>query len=89
MKQIKKIQTIEELYKRRENSRILMATLAALFFAWLIIVYKVRAVSLGYLGFVFLFLAILKYIDMRYYDLVIRIKGGNKNEIQEKRDRGF
>lgn len=64
----------EELIKRRENSRTLMATLAGLFFVWLIVIYYTKQVSLGYIGFVFLFLSILKYFDMRYYDLVIRMK---------------
>ena len=68
-----------ELPKRRENARILMATLAALFFAYLIVIYITGKVSLGYLGFVFLFFAILKYQDMRYYDTIIRI-----NELKEK-----
>jgi len=36
--------------------------------------YYTKQVSLGYIGFVFLFLSVLKYFDMRYYDLVIRMK---------------
>ena len=72
MKPLHKIETREELIKRRENSHVLMATLAALFFVWLIVIYTTNNINLGYLGFIFLFLSMLKYVDMRYYDLIIR-----------------
>lgn len=73
-----------ELPKRRDNARVLLATLAALFFAYLIVIYVTGQVSLGYLGFVFLFFAILKYHDMRYYDTIIRINKLKKQQEDDK-----
>lgn len=64
---------LEEIKKRRQGAHTLMGTLAGLFFVWLMVIYWTGFFQLASLGFVFLFLAILKYIDIRYYDTVLRI----------------
>lgn len=71
--QLNELNTLE-LREHRNNARILMQVSAGVFAVWLLMIFWTSFYLLSPLGFIFLFISIIMYIDMRYYDIILRLK---------------